>query len=259
MDALRSAPPALRLGVVLAALLVVVQIAYPQVPDERTELMTALTILVFLGASLSAAWHRSGPRYALGLAGLAFLCGYAFELLGISTGFPFSPYAYTDLLQPQLLDVPILIPLAWAMMAYPAWRMGEILGTTPAVRALLAAGALTAWDVALDPQMVMIGYWEWPSGGAYAGIPLVNFAGWLLVGLVLFGWWALVARGGRPAGSWRLGDLLGPLLYAWTWIGSTVAHLLFFSGPGVALASFVAMGLFVIPAFARLRRGTGAE
>jgi putative membrane protein len=142
------------------------------------------------------------------------------------------------------------------MMAYPAWRIGELLGRTPLARAVVAAGALTAWDVALDPQMVGVGIWVWPDGGAYHGIPLVNFAGWFAVGLVLFGWWALATRG-DPEPDDRaapLAALLGPALYVWTWIGETVAHALFFAGWGVALASFAAMGAFAVPALLRLRR-----
>jgi putative membrane protein len=250
----RISRPSAVLAVTLFCVLVAAQLVYPQVPDHWTMPMTALTVLLFLGASVAAAWHRSGPRYALCLAGLAFLVGLLSEIAGVHTGIPFSTYSYTDALQPQLFDVPIVIPLAWAMMAYPAWRIGELLGSTPLTRALFAAGALTAWDVALDPQMVGLGIWEWPNGGAYFGIPLINFAGWFLVGSILFGWWAFAERGSTHRGDDRLGNLLGPALFAWTWIGETVAHALFFEGRGVALASFLAMGAFTVPALLRLRQ-----
>ena len=240
-------------AIVLAAALIATQLVYPQVPDGWTMPMTAVTVWLFLGASLAAAWSRSGPAYAFALAGLAFAVGLLSEIVGVHTGFPFSTYAYTDALQPQLAGVPIVIPLAWAMMAYPAWRVGELIGWSPLARALIAAGALTAWDVALDPQMVGLGIWEWPNGGAYHGIPLVNFLGWFGVGFVLFGCWALVERGTRHADD-PVSDLLGPALYVWTWIGETVAHALFFEGAGVALASFLAMGIFAVPALLRLRR-----
>lgn len=253
-DRMTRLRPSTLTALVLALALVGTQLVYPQVPDGWTVPMTAVTVWLFLGASLAAAWSRSGPRYALALAGLAFAVGLASEIVGVHTGFPFSAYAYTDALQPQLADVPVVIPLAWAMMAYPAWRVGELIGWSRFSRALIAAGALTAWDVALDPQMVGLGIWEWPHGGAYHGIPLVNFLGWLGVGLVLFGWWALAerGRGGRVPRD-RLVDALGPALYAWTWIGETVAHALFFEGAGVALASFLAMGVFAVPALLRLR------
>lgn len=255
MTAVARRPPAVSIALALFALLVLAQLYYPQAPSAWVDRMTVVTVLLFLGASAAAAWARSGPRFALSLAGLGFLVGYLSEVVGVATGFPFSEYFYTERLQPQLLDVPILIPLAWAMMAYPAWRVGELIGTTPLVRAVAAAGALTAWDVALDPQMVGIGYWVWPNGGAYVGIPLVNFLGWFAVGLVLFGWWALVARPPHVPSRRTLVDVLGPLLYAWTWIGETVAHALFFAGWDVAIASFLAMGLFAVAALLRLRAG----
>jgi putative membrane protein len=44
----------------------------------------------------------------------------------------------------------------------------------------VGAVALTAWDLFLDPQMAAEGFWRWPGGGRYRGIPLTNFAGWLL-------------------------------------------------------------------------------
>ncbi len=241
------------IAIALIALLIITQLIYPQVDTGWTMRVTALTVLLFLGASIAAAWNRSGPRYALSLAGLAFTIGLLSEICGVHTGFPFSAYGYTDALQPQLAGVPIIIPLAWAMMAYPAWRIGELIGGSPLTRALIAAGSLTAWDVALDPQMVGLGIWEWPNGGAYHGIPLVNFLGWFAVGFVLFGWWALVERDRSHDGDDVLADLLGPALFVWTWIGETVAHALFFEGVGVAAASFVAMGVFAVPAILRLR------
>ena len=45
--------------------------------------------------------------------------------------------------------------------------------------------ALMAWDVFLDPHLVMEGYWVWPDGGQFFGIPLTNYLGWLGVSAVL--------------------------------------------------------------------------
>ena len=69
------------------------------------------------------------------------------------------------------------------------------------------------------------------------------------MGFILFGWWALVERDRTHV----VADVLGPALFVWTWIGETVAHALFFEGYVVAVASFVAMGIFAVPAILRLR------
>ena len=45
--------------------------------------------------------------------------------------------------------------------------------------------ALTAWDLFLDPQMTAEGYWRWTRRGRYRGIPLTNYAGWLLTSVAV--------------------------------------------------------------------------
>jgi carotene biosynthesis associated membrane protein len=246
-----------RAAVRAAAQLVVLQIAYAFVSDDAAGWTTAVVVLAFLLASLLAASARSGPAYALAIAAAGFAVGAVAEAVGVVTGFPFGDYAYTDRLGPSVLDVPLVVPLAWAMMAYPAWRVAETLATGRATRVLVAALALVAWDVALDPQMVGFGFWVWPDGGAYEGIPLGNYAGWLLVGLLLYALWAVVEPRRAPRRIGPVEDGLGVLLYAWTWIGETVAHLVFWGRPLVALASFVAMGALAVPALVRWARAHG--
>ena len=255
-----SARPAGRLlswAIRAAGLLVVLQLGYAFVPDRHAGAATALVVAAFLAASLLAAAARSGPLYAAAIAGTALVVGAVAEAVGVATGVPFGDYAYTDRLGPRLLDVPLVVPLAWAMLAYPAWRVAETLATGRAARVLVAALALAAWDVALDPQMVGFGFWVWPDGGPYEDIPLSNFAGWLAVGLVLFALWAVVEPRRAPHRPGPVTDGLGLLLYAWTWLGETVAHLVFWGRPTVALATFLCMGALAVPALVRWARAYG--
>ncbi len=83
-------------------------------------------------------------------------------------------------------------------MAPAAWSVAGLLDRRGPRRALLAAAALTAWDVALDPRMVRDGHWTWERGGRYEDVPLSNFGGWLLTGAVLFAAWALLDGDGEP-------------------------------------------------------------
>jgi putative membrane protein len=39
-------------------------------------------------------------------------------------------------------------------------------------------------DGVLDPGAVSLGFWIWPEGGPYYGVPPSNFAGWLFSGIL---------------------------------------------------------------------------
>jgi putative membrane protein len=48
---------------------------------------------------------------------------------------------------------------------------------------VLYATLLLVWmDAVLDPGAASLGFWVWPQGGAYYGVPPSNYVGWLLSG-----------------------------------------------------------------------------
>ena len=94
--------------------------------------------------------------------------------------------------------------------------------------------------------MVRDGYWRWPGGGRYEGVPASNFAGWFLTSLGVFG--AYAALDGEPASPADDGALA---LYAWIWGGETFANAALWEAPVTAAAGGAAMGAFAVPALAR--------
>jgi putative membrane protein len=141
-------------------------------------------------------------------------------------------------LQPQLLGVPALIPLAWLMMLPPAWAVAAAV-ISPRERApfaLVAALAFTAWDLYLDPQMVTRGLWAWAEPGGYFGIPWVNFLGWLVTAFIIT---YVCAPGDLPARPLAV-------IYTLTWLLQAIGLGVFWGHPGPALAGFFAMGVFVV-------------
>ncbi|MEJ7797145.1 MAG: carotenoid biosynthesis protein [Solirubrobacteraceae bacterium] len=229
------------------------QVAYAFVPEQRRVAATRGIVALMFAASLTEAVAARGSRRGPGLVLSAGALGFATELVGVSTGRPFGHYTYSDRLGPRAGGVPLAAAAAWAMMARPAWVVAGLLTTRRTARIALAASALTAWDVFLDPRMVREGYWSWPGGGHYEGIPASNFAGWLMTGAGVFAVWALADGADDPSGD---GD--GALaLYVWTWVGETFANLVIWRQPRVAVAGGAAMGLFALPALvARLRPAT---
>src|ERR1039458_230132 len=93
-----------------------------------------------------------------------------------------------------------MVPLAWAAMGLPGYAVGATLARSRAGRIVTGAAALTAWDLFLDPQMIRNGFWQWAHTGPYQGVPLSNFAGWLLVAAVLMAVFDVILRP-RPRGT----------------------------------------------------------
>lgn len=231
-----------RAAMMLAAATVVAQIAYPLLAGTARNSDTVLTVLLFCGASCASAAASNDGRWALRFLLLTAGFGLAIEALGTATGVPFGRYEYADSLGPRILDVPLVVPLAWAMMAYPAMVVGNRIarGRPPIARIAASALALASWDVFLDPQMVSAGHWHWSRshGLALAGVPLGNFAGWLLASAVLM----TLLHCLLPATN-RHSEALPLGLYAWTYVSSLLANLAFFGRPTVALAGGLAMGV----------------
>ncbi len=155
-------------------------------------------------AALALAIARFGP---IGLATLpiGFGIGLGFEVLSISTGFPFGNYTYTERFGgPWILDlVPLAIPIYWYAITLASYLVAESIvggvGTPkPVARSILRiflAGTLTlSWDLVVEPLMVSIGLWIWLDEGIYYGAPLTNFLGWLLVGLTIATLYELLNR-----------------------------------------------------------------
>jgi putative membrane protein len=236
----------------LLAALATAQVAYGLGRERRSVHSTRALVVLLLGTAATEAIEARGLRRGGGAVAAAGGLGFAAELYGVATGRPFGHYSYSDRLGPRIGGVPVLAAAAWAMMARPAWVVAGLIDERRGVRIPLAAGALTAWDVFLDPRMAADGYWSWPAGGRYEGIPASNFLGWFVTGLGVFSVWAAIDSGDDPQ---RDGD--GALaLYAWTWLGETFANAVLWRRPIVAAAGGAAMGAFVLPAL--LRRSTRA-
>ena len=250
-----------RLPVVLAAAVVALQVVYPLVPQGTArDQLTVATVVVFFAASVTHAAAWRGIRFTAVLLVITAGGGFAVEALGVATGLPFGAYTYADSLGPLVAGVPAIIPLAWTMMAYPAYAVARRLTTSAAANTVVGGWALTSWDLFLDPQMVDAGHWRWEAAGpAILGIPLSNFAGWFLVATAMMALLHVAARAPIPRG--RSGDYDvepgdAPLygLYLWVYASSLLGHLAFFGLPGSAALGGLGMGAVAVPLTLRLYR-----
>jgi putative membrane protein len=216
---------------------------------NRTTTLWALTAVVFLGLLVSAfvpglrlvvivvqvgfALLHGARRYSWRAIAVFIVAGLVIsnvlENVSIQTGFPFGHYHYTD--GGKIFQVPWFIGPAYLATGYLAWVVGTVLlgdvrrkspWLTTIGTPVIAAFAMTAWDLALDPTSSTVNHaWIWENGGGFFGVPLVNFLGWTFTVYLFMQVFALYLRRRGPlpaAGPDRAiaSDLQATLLYVAT-------------------------------------------
>jgi putative membrane protein len=249
--------------------------AVAQVVSSRAghlEIAVTLIVTLLAVASVSFTALRTGWPRAAGAGAAAAALGLAAEWAGTRSGFPFGAYRYTGLLRPAVATVPLVVPLAWAAMGLPAYAVGAAVARGRAGRIAAGAVALTAWDLFLDPQMISNGFWRWAHPGPYHGVPLSNFAGWLLVSAVLMAVFDVLLgpgprwparhpadpdQGAEPREPRQITKTHPGLLATYTVMAvmETVGFAVIFAhGRGVALAGAAGMGVPATLAWLRRSR-----
>ena len=161
----------------------------------------ALTVAMLCYAALTFTF-RDGVLFLA----LSFAISLSAELTGTRWAIPFGAYRYHHDLAPKILGrVPLVIPLAWVVLAYPCVVLLRDLRIRPAGRLSrrrltlktgLCALHLAGIGLLLDPLAVSVGAWTWERqtyllgiamGNCAFGIAMGNFAGWLLVGVAIYG------------------------------------------------------------------------
>jgi uncharacterized membrane protein len=205
--------------------------------------------------------------------------GSLFEIVSLRTGFPFGHYYFTGLMGPKLLQLPILLALAYLGMGYLSWIVGlsilglwnkPLSGLQAVFLPIVASFVMVAWDLSMDPVWANIDHaWVWRNGGPYFGVPISNFLGWYLTVYIFYQAFALYLRHQTPAlvqkNHWRFAVIFygasaaGNLLLALStnvprvltdasgtrWIGSGIIAV-------CLLISIFVMGPFTLIAWAAL-------
>ncbi len=222
--------------------------------------MPVLLLFALLHAGVVLGWRRTLLFFLLSAT-----ISWGFEQVGVATGLIYGRYYYSDQLGFKLGYVPLIIPLIWFMMLYPSYSIANLIGngrpkasqnsqTEPVSHILLlsfiGAMTMTAWDLVIDPVFTELGFWIWVDGGPYFGIPLHNFAGWLLTTFSIYFVYRLWERRleKRPfLPHSALIIWLPALMY-----GSQA--LATFVRPQLGIIAFFAMGFPLLTAVANYRR-----
>ena len=229
----RATPRPLILACVLSLVAAYFAVRFPDVPGASMGSF-ASTFLIALPSTV-ALFLSLGPRQAtLSLLALSIFA-YAIEALGVATGFPYGPFHYGDALGPRVAGlVPYLLPVSYAPLVVGA--VAATWGSRLRLLHVLQATLLLVWmDAVLDPGAASLGFWVWPDGGVYYGVPLSNYAGWLLSGAVAI---TLLLTAGRWSGTPTPGLLDSATIATSFWTGVALLS-------GMAVPALLGVVLFV--------------
>lgn len=178
-------------------------------------------VFAFLLLFWLAAGRRIGWRRTLLFTAITWATAFAAEFSSIRTGIPFGPYYYLEATRDRELwigGVPFMDSLSFTFLAYASRALGGYLveggdGRARVVRVALGTLLFVLLDVVIDPLALRGDRWflgqifGYPNGGVYFGVPLSNFAGWGVVGVVALGLFeALPGRAPAPE-DLRLSDV----------------------------------------------------
>ncbi len=234
---------------IITLLAIATQMIYPLMPDDRLLSLTFFIVVAFVLAGLMQAWSAHGMKYAATWLIATTVFGFVVEEIGVHTAWPFGEYSYSDSLGPAIAGVPLIVPLAWAMISHPILILSRRISSRWAP--LVFGWTIMAWDLFLDPLMVDAGRWMWNSESPdipfVTGIPLSNAAGWLLCGIALGAilHWGLPHEQRKIAPSSAAGDVI----LGWTLFSGVIGNLFFFDRPGTALVGGLALALPLLPYF----------
>jgi putative membrane protein len=165
-------------AVFFAAALFVVR--FPDVPGASIGSYIS-TFLIALPSAIALFRYLGRRRATLSLLAVSVFA-YVVESFGVATGFPYGDFYYGEALGEKIAGlVPFLLPLSYAPLVIGA--VAAAWGGRQRIFHITLATLLLVWmDAVIDPGAASLGFWIWPEGGLYYGVPPSNYAGWLLSG-----------------------------------------------------------------------------
>lgn len=127
-----------------------------------------------------------GIKRGLAVVFSLMLFALIFEGQAIYSGFPYSEFNYTDKIAGKIFGiVPWTIGFAWApLLIGSAIVVTNFKKLSNLKFILITAILLVLVDLVLDPGATKSGLWVWKNTNGFYGVPLMNFFGWFMSGIL---------------------------------------------------------------------------
>jgi uncharacterized membrane protein len=182
-------------------------------------------VFVFLAVALTIALRLMGLTRTAVFFFMTWIVAFACEFSSTRTGVPFGWYFYNGATRGQELyisNVPFMDSLSFTFLLFASYCLSLVLLSSGRLRydlpvrtspLILASSVLlfVLIDVVIDPVALRGDRWflgkiyDYPQPGLHFGVPLTNYAGWAVVGVIALGLYQHIDRRMRdkPAGRHR--------------------------------------------------------
>lgn len=166
-----------------------------QIISNAAPVAAAIAILLLAAPSYVGLIRQKGLVKALLIILVIGAVLLAVQAAALKFTYPFGDFKFGDALGYKLFGlVPWTIAFAYTPLVLAVFWLSSKL-TNNGFRVVLAGLFLAAVNVVLDPALAFMNLRSWENGGPLYGVPILNFAGWFLTGLITA--WILHALWGK--------------------------------------------------------------
>lgn len=152
---------------------------------QWAHVLSSINVLLFAVPSFWALKMWLGWSDGIKLVAVLGLYALAIETFAFFTGLPYGHFGYSDHLGFKLFGaVPWTVAFAWTPLMLCSYTAARSLFVSRPRRIICSTFLLLAFDLVIDPGAVLLGFWQYPGGGVFYGVPVSNFLGWIVSGAI---------------------------------------------------------------------------
>jgi len=111
-----------------------------------------------------------------------FLIGFAIEVVGVNTNFPFGEYNYGKDLGFKVYNTPLSIGVNWLLLSLAIGSFSNSLSENKIIKILIASSIMVLIDFLIEPVAIHFNWWNWKNT-----LPdLYNYLGWFFTSVLIF-------------------------------------------------------------------------
>lgn len=108
---------------------------------------------------------------------LPVVLGFAIEVVGTNTGWPFGEYTYGSALGFSVANTPLMIGVLWWLLIRSMYDVLSVKISSVWTKSILVGIAMTAMDVLIEPVAIELNFWSWKG----VTVPMSNYVAWFVL------------------------------------------------------------------------------